>query len=37
LPGSAISGSIGSNEVDKKERSMSNLVLSLFQEVNGET
>jgi bacteriorhodopsin len=35
LPGSAISGSIGSNEVDKKERSMSNLVLSLFQEVNG--
>jgi hypothetical protein len=35
LPGSAISGSIGPNEVDKKERSMSNLVLSLFQEVNG--
>jgi bacteriorhodopsin len=35
LPGSAISSSIGSDEVDKKERSMSNLVLSLFQEVNG--
>jgi hypothetical protein len=35
LPGSAISGSIGSNEVHKKERSIGNLVLSLFQEVNG--
>ncbi len=30
-----MSGSTGTNEVDKKERSMSNLALSLFQQVNG--